>query len=99
MLILLRWLLHHALHLCRLLLRWLSPQAPHRWPSPRTGGPMSRPHAQPKPQWVRAEVIRLKALMPGAGCRTIAHVFNRRFAVSRQMTVGKTYVADTVRRN
>jgi transposase InsO family protein len=36
--------------------------------------------------------------MPDAGCRTIAHCFNRRFAVSRRMTVGKTYVADTLRR-
>jgi transposase InsO family protein len=36
--------------------------------------------------------------MPAAGCRTIAHCFNRRFAVRRQMTVGKTYVADTIRR-
>jgi transposase InsO family protein len=26
------------------------------------------------------------------------HTFNRRFAVRRQMTVGKTYVADTIRR-
>jgi transposase InsO family protein len=44
-------------------------------------------------------VIRLKALMPDAGCRTIAHVFNRRCAASRRMTVGKTYVADTIRRH
>ena len=34
--------------------------------------------APPKPTWVRDEVIRLKALMPEAGCRTIAHHFNRR---------------------
>jgi transposase InsO family protein len=37
--------------------------------------------------------------MPDAGCRTIAHSFNRRFAASRDMTVGKTYVADTIRRH
>ena len=54
--------------------------------------------AHPKPQWVRQELIRLKALMPEAGCRTIAHGFNRRFAQCRNMTVGKTYVADTLRR-
>jgi len=41
----------------------------------------------------------MKALMPQAGCRTIAHQFNRRFAAKRQMTVGKTYVANTIRRN
>jgi len=52
---------------------------------------------QPKPNWVRQEVIRLKALMPHAGCRTIAHHFNRRWKSRRQMTVSKTYVAETCR--
>jgi transposase InsO family protein len=55
--------------------------------------------SQPKPAWVVREVIRLKALMPDAGCRTIAHVFNRRYAASRKTTVGKTFVADTMRRH
>lgn len=41
----------------------------------------------PKPTWVRNEVIRLKALMPHAGCRTVAHSFNRRWASRRQATV------------
>jgi transposase InsO family protein len=36
--------------------------------------------------------------MPEAGCRTIAHCFNRRFGKRRRMTVGKTYVAITLRR-
>ena len=49
--------------------------------------------------WVVHEIIRLKALMSGVGCRTIAHVFNRRYAVSHQMTVGRTFVADTLRRH
>ena len=57
---------------------------------------------QAKPPWVTREIIRLKALMPDAGCRTIAFVFNRRYAchanVARQMTVGRTFVAYTVRR-
>ena len=57
------------------------------------------PFAQPKPTWVRDEVICLKALMPQAGCRTIAHHFNRRWKSRRQMTVSKTYVADTCRRH
>jgi|SRR5438309_6998245 len=95
----LRWLLQCFVHLCRLLLRRLGRRCPPRWPSSRTGGTIRRPHAQPKPAWVRTEIIRLKALMPAAGCRTIAHCFNRRFAVPKRMTVGKTYVADTVRRN
>jgi len=99
MLTLLRWLLHRSVYLCRLLLRWLSPQSRPHWPSPRVGGPVRRPHAPPKPAWVREEVIRLKALMPEAGCRTVSHCFNRRFSSRTQMTVGKTFVADTVRRN
>lgn len=86
---------------CIRFLRWLlqrltRPVRP-RW---MRGSPASRSctfRAQPKPAWVRHEIIRLKALMPAAGCRTIAHCFNRRFAVCRQMTVGKTYVADTIR--
>lgn len=53
----------------------------------------------PKPAWVRREVIRLKALMPDAGCRRIAGTFNRRFTVSQQMTVGTSYVADTVKKH
>ncbi len=55
--------------------------------------------AQPKPAWVISEIIRLKALMPDAGCRTIANIFNRRFAASRRMTVGKSFVADMLRRH
>lgn len=54
--------------------------------------------AQTKPAWVTKEIIRLKALMPKAGCRTLANVFNRRYAVSRRMTVGKSFVAGTIRR-
>jgi transposase InsO family protein len=99
MLTLLRRLLHLALRLCRLLLRRLGRRSRPHWPSPRTGGPVRRPHAQPKPDWVRREIIRLKALMPEAGCRTLAHCFNRRFAVRKRMTVGKTYVADTICRH
>ncbi|MBI3397889.1 MAG: transposase family protein [Deltaproteobacteria bacterium] len=41
--------------------------------------------------WVKQEIIRLKALMPEAGCRKIAYTFNRIFAQSREMTVSKTF--------
>lgn len=51
----------------------------------------------PKPPWVRREILRLKALMPDAGCRRIAATFNRRFAGPRQMTVGKTFVNEVIR--
>ncbi len=55
-------------------------------------------HAQPKPPWVRREIIRLKALTSEAGtCRVIAHIFNRRFAAKRRMTVGKTFVWEVIR--
>ena len=60
--------------------------------------PPRKVFAQPKPKWVQQEVIRLKAVMPHAGCRTIAHHFNRRHAARRAMTVSKTYVADTCRK-
>ncbi len=64
--------------------------------------PSIRPvlRARPKPAWVRLEIIRFKALMSEAGtCRVIAHVFNRRFAAKRKMTVGKTFVAETIRKH
>lgn len=57
------------------------------------------PRQPPKPAWVRKEIIRLKALMPHDGCRTIAHTFNRLYAGQRCMTVGKTYVSYTIRKH
>jgi putative transposase len=59
--------------------------------------------SQPKPPWVKREVIRLKALMPRTGCRTIATIFNRRFgghsSHKRRATVGKTFVCEIIRRH
>lgn len=52
-----------------------------------------------KPAWVGKEIIRLKALMPDAGCRKIADTFNRIFAQSRRMTVSKTFANDVIRRH
>src|SRR4051812_880817 len=52
----------------------------------------------PKPEWVKAEIIRLKALMPCMGCRKLAETFNRLHA-QRDETVGKTYVSNIVRRH
>jgi hypothetical protein len=48
---------------------------------------------------VHQEIIRLKALSPESGCRTIAHHFNRQWKSKRQMTVSKTYVAETCRKH
>ncbi len=56
-------------------------------------------HTQQKPDWLKQEIIRLKAHMPQAGCRTIANICNRRFAASRKVTVGKTYVHETLQRH
>jgi transposase InsO family protein len=52
-----------------------------------------------KPAWVIREVIRLKALIPGVSCRNIANIFNRRYAASHKITVGRTFVSETVRRH
>lgn len=54
---------------------------------------------QAKPDWVRLEVIRLKALLPDAGCRQITCVFNRQHSAKRKVTVSKSYVAYTVQRH
>jgi transposase InsO family protein len=51
----------------------------------------------PKPLWVKKEVLRLKALMSEAGCRTIEQFFNHLYAVRRRTTVSKSHVAYTVR--
>lgn len=97
------WFRHLVLWLSRLrhlVQGWLHLGASHRrWRGCRTTTPARRFCVHPKPKWVRHEIIRLKALLPEAGCRTIAHHFNRRFAVRRQMTVGKTYVASTLSRH
>ncbi len=61
--------------------------------------PNSFPRHPPKPDWVKKEVIRLKALMPNDGHRKIASAFNRLHVQRHNMTVGKTYVGDTIRNN
>lgn len=49
--------------------------------------------ARRKPNWLRLEVLRLKAHMPRAGCRAVAHTFNR---LHPGVSVGKTFVADLI---
>jgi len=91
-------LIETCLLFLRRLLQWLRRPVRPRWARACSTSELHRGWAQPKPAWVRREVVKMKALLPDAGCRTIAHCFNRRFAVSRRMTVGKTYVTDTLRR-
>ncbi len=101
MLSLLHWLFHQIVRLWWWLRAWLRSRST-RTGMFRRGRPAARPrpgYRPPKPKWVRTEIIRLKALMPEAGCRTIAHHFNRRFLQRRHMTVGKTYVATTLCRH
>lgn len=52
-----------------------------------------------KPNWVPQEIIRLKAMQPQLSCRDISNVFNRMYAASRNMTVGKTYVSEFIKRH
>lgn len=59
--------------------------------------PNSFPRHPAKPEWVKKEVIRLKALMPNDGHRKIAFTFNRLHADKREMTVGRTFVSYTIR--
>jgi len=51
-----------------------------------------------KPEWVRQEIIKLKAQGPDLGCRHIAMIFNRRYA-AKGMTVGKTFVSEVIRKH
>lgn len=66
----------------------------------RRSEPQSSKHPHPrrraKPPWVLPELLRLKALMPEAGCRRLADVFNRRFAHT-DVSIGKTFVNDKLR--
>ena len=72
---------------------------PHAKPMGSSARPIPPRHVfvPPKPRWIQHEIIRLNALMPEADCRTIPHHFNRRWAARPNMTVSKTYVADTCR--
>ena len=102
MLMFVRWFILCSQHLIQRGLTWvhrLLRPTRLRWSRRAHEAPRYKIFAQPKPKWVKQEIIRLKALMPQAGCRTIAHHFNRRWKSWRQMTVSKTYVADTCRKH
>ncbi|WP_158635691.1 hypothetical protein [Vulcaniibacterium tengchongense] len=45
-----------------------------------------------EPPWVRREIVRLKALSPDLGCRTLAECFNRQFG-DRGERVSESFVA------
>jgi transposase InsO family protein len=93
-------LLNLHMHMHRLV-QWIS--IPHRpyYHSKRIAliNKRNHPYTPQKPDWLKHEIIRLKALMPQAGCRTIADLCNRRFAASRKVTVGKTCVHEILHRH
>jgi len=62
-------------------------------------GPLAFRRRPKKPTWVKNEILRLKALMPHAGCRALSMVFNRRFTARRGVTVGKTFVSELMRKH
>jgi len=86
-----------------LLLGWLwfrfaAPKAWSNYGNMKSSPGARFPRRPPKPAWVGKKVIRLAALIPQAGCRSIAHAFNR-LHESKGMTVGKSYVNEVVRRH
>jgi transposase InsO family protein len=58
----------------------------------------SKIRASRKPDWVRKELIRLKAHLPDFGCRKLADLFNSLYA-ARGMTVGKSFVYDLLKQH
>ncbi len=83
----------------RLGLPWLP-----RAVSPRRDSASPTQHGgrfRPKPPWVHKEVIRLKAFMPKAGCRTISLTFKRLHdgKSKRPMLIGKSYFAEVLKRS
>ncbi|MDB5814893.1 MAG: Integrase core domain protein [Rhodocyclales bacterium] len=78
--------------------RWRPPIPKRSHPGWRTQPASILRRRRPKPAWVEPEVIRLKAHMPQAGCRRIAHTFNRLHA-QRGTRIGKSHVATLVCRN
>lgn len=98
--------LHTIAHFAHALIAWLlrvfsrlrSHKPPRRYWHV-TPAKNSTHFTRSKPAWVTREVLRLKALMPHSGCRKIADCFNRRFELARHMMVGKSYVADTIRKH
>jgi transposase InsO family protein len=79
----------------RLLLVHQQPK-PAFYRQPKACTPPATSHHRRKPNWLRLEVLRLKAHMPRAGCRAVAHTFNR---LHPGVSVGKTFVADLIARH
>jgi putative transposase len=86
--------------LWRRLRQWLAGfSASSRRYGRRTAGTPAPARSVRKPEWVVDRVIHLKALIPDAGCRLIATTFNRLHGARTGITVGKSFVAETIRRH
>lgn len=89
-----------CIHLLFLLLKLQQPQfhakRKYRPTTEEKGTPVKR---QRKPEWVKQEIIRLKAFMMHDGCRKIADTFNRLHSEKRDMVVSKSYVATIIQKH
>ena len=101
MFLFLHWFCVVCMHWLQVLLAFLFPSRFSKRCGQRKPIADNKPfyRSQPKPEWVRKEIIYLKALMIDIGCRKIADIFNRRFAGKKQMTVSRTYVNETIRKH
>ena len=54
--------------------------------------------SMPKPKWVIREILKLRAITD-FGCRKIADIFNRTYSERTNITVGKTWVYETIKNN
>lgn len=78
---------------------WVRLRARPRAHRRRPAVPKPDQHAfsRKKPAWVGRAVVRLKAVMPHAGCRQISLTFNARHGHKGE-SVGKSYVATVIKR-
>lgn len=85
-------------------LRYIRRRFPRRAFISKRYSPLSEPtrpekpnKSHKKPQWVKDEILLIRAFQPQASCRQIAQIFNDRYA--EKETVGKTYVSYTIKRH
>src|SRR5687767_14481547 len=82
--------------LALLLRRWR--RRPRFFRRPLPPAPAEHGYNREKPAWVKHQVIKLKVRMPHDGCRAVASAFNALHGRKGE-TVGKTYVAKTIKRH
>ncbi|NOT20819.1 MAG: transposase family protein [Sideroxydans sp.] len=97
------WVIVEHLRFCIqcTLKHWMQKRAsiPHRQIAIRPIANRKHHLSQHKPEWLKHEIIRLKAQMPQAGCRTLSDMINRRYAASHRISIGKTCVHRIIQRH